>query len=56
MGTFSVDVEVENLNGGETVSVAALVDTGSSYTVLGRDLLETLGIETHGTTTVSIGR
>ena len=45
MGTFSVDVEVENLNGGETVSVAALVDTGSSYTVLGRDLLETLGIE-----------
>ena len=45
MGTFSVDIEVGGLNGGETVSVVALVDTGSSYTVLGRDLLEILGIE-----------
>ena len=44
MGTFSVDVEVGDLNGGETASMVALVDTGSSYTVLGRDLLERLGI------------
>ena len=44
MGTFSVDVEVGDLNGGETASIVALVDTGPSYTVLGRDLLERLGI------------
>ena len=45
MGSFSVSVEVGGLNGQELASVVALVDTGSSYTVLGRDLLERLGIE-----------
>jgi predicted aspartyl protease len=44
MGTFSVEVQVGGYNGGATADVVALVDTGSSYTVLGQDLLERLGI------------
>ena len=44
MGTFSVGLEVGNLNGGEYAAVEALVDTGASYTVLGSDLLERLGV------------
>ena len=46
MGTFSVKLEVGNLNGGEYAAVEALVDTGASYTVLGSDLLEGMGVET----------
>ena len=38
-------LEVKNANGGEYASIAALVDTGSSYTVLGEDLLASLGIQ-----------
>ncbi len=45
MGTFSVMLEVKNTNGGEYASVDALVDTGASYTVLGEDLLVSLGIQ-----------
>ena len=45
MGTFSVMLGVKNTNGGEFVSVEALVDTGASYTVLGEDLLASLGIQ-----------
>jgi predicted aspartyl protease len=45
MGTFSVNIELQGMNGGESASVIALVDTGSSYTVLGGDFLEQLGIE-----------
>ncbi len=44
LGTFNVPFEIKNLNGGEFVGVEALVDTGSSYTVLGEDLLGLLGI------------
>ena len=45
MGTFTASLEVGNMNGGEFARVEALVDTGSSYTVLGEDLLASLGIE-----------
>ena len=45
MGTFSVMLEVKSTNGGEYASVEALVDTGASYTVLGEDLLASLGIQ-----------
>ena len=37
-------LEVKNANDGEWASVAALVDTGASYTVIGEDLLASLGI------------
>ena len=33
------------MNGDKFVAVEALVDTGSTYTVLGSDLLETLGVQ-----------
>ena len=33
------------MNGGEFSALEALVDTGSTYTVLGSDLLEALGVE-----------
>ena len=45
MGTFSVSLEVGNLAGGSFVQIDALVDTGATYTVLGGDLLERLGVE-----------
>ncbi len=43
-GVFNVLIEVSNLDGHEFVAVEATVDTGSSYTVLGEDLLTGLGI------------
>lgn len=45
MGTFSVMLDVRNNNGGEWASVAALVDMGASYTVIGEDVLASLGIQ-----------
>ena len=45
MGTFTVPVEVASPSGGEFIQVEALVDTGSTYTVLSRDVLGHLGIE-----------
>ena len=44
MGTFSVTIQVGDLAGQNFVDQEALVDTGSSDTVLPRDLLEGLGI------------
>ena len=44
MGVFSVLLEVGNPMVGEFVVVDAMVDTGSSYTVLREDLLADLGI------------
>ena len=44
MGTFSVALHVGDIAGGQFVQVEALVDTGSSDTVLPREILEGLGI------------
>ena len=44
MGVFSVQLGVRHSKGHEFVAVEAMVDTGSSYTVLGEDLLSDLGI------------
>jgi predicted aspartyl protease len=44
MGIFSVSLEVQSMDSGKFVEVEAMVDTGASYTVLGEDLLERLGI------------
>lgn len=45
MGTFSVNVEVSGSEAGPFVTVDALVDSGSTYTVLPKALLEELGVE-----------
>lgn len=45
MGVFSVPMEISNLDGHEFIEVEAIVDTGSSYTVVGEDLLSGLGIQ-----------
>lgn len=44
MGVFNVLLEVGSPAVGEFVVVDAMVDTGSSYTVLGEDLLVDLGV------------
>ena len=44
MGTFSVRIQVGDLEGRRYVEVDALVDTGASDTVLPRDTLRALGI------------
>ena len=44
MGVFNVQMEVGCPEVREFVVVEAMVDTGSSYTVLGEDLLADLGI------------
>ena len=53
MGTFTVHLEVGNLAGQEFVGIEALVDTGSTYTVLPRHVLELLGIESEDNQTFS---
>lgn len=44
MGTFTVSLQVGGLAGQRFVDIEALVDTGSSDTVLPREILEELGI------------
>jgi clan AA aspartic protease len=45
MGTFSVDFEVGDPRGERWERVEALVDTGASFTWVGSDVLERLGLE-----------
>jgi clan AA aspartic protease len=47
VGTFSVRIEVGDPERKRFVPVDVLVDTGSTYTVLPRPLLEELGAESH---------
>lgn len=47
MGTFKVDIEIGDTKGEHFERVSALVDTGSTYTVAPRTLLERLGVEPH---------
>jgi clan AA aspartic protease len=47
MGTFTVRVDVGDPVRRRFVPVDVLVDTGSTYTVLPRGLLEELGVEAH---------
>lgn len=44
MGVFNVQLAVSSPEAREFVVIEAMVDTGSSYTVLGEDLLADLGI------------
>jgi carbon-monoxide dehydrogenase small subunit len=51
MGTFKVDIEIGDPQGEHFERVEALVDTGASFTVLPRSLLERLGVPSHGART-----
>ena len=44
MGTFNVTIELGNLEQTRSESVRAMVDIGSTYTVVPRPLLERLGV------------
>ena len=44
MGHFRVGVQVGHQSGGRLVAVLALVDTGSTYTWIPRDVLDGLGV------------
>ncbi len=48
MGTFTVSLQVGDLAGQQFVDVEALVDTGSTYTVLPKEVLERLGVKQEG--------
>ena len=45
MGTFSQTLRLDSMDGERSVETEALVDTGASYTVVPRSLLEELGVE-----------
>ena len=44
MGTFSVPLQVGDLQGQQFIEIEALVDTGASHTLLPRELLSALGV------------
>ena len=45
MGSFNVNFEIANRNGGEFVPVEAMVDTGSIYTFIPEETLQRLGVQ-----------
>jgi clan AA aspartic protease len=47
MGTFQVEIEIGDPQGERFEALPVLVDTGSTYTVLPRRLLERLGVRPH---------
>jgi len=55
LGTFSVTIQVGDLAGRKFVDLDALVDTGSTYTVLPKETLDQLGIEQEGQRTFELG-
>ena len=55
MGTFTVALQVGDLAGQHFIDVEALVDTGSTYTVLPKDMLDQLGIEREGQRRFELG-
>lgn len=48
MGTFTLPVQIGDLAGRRFVEVTALVDTGSTYTVVPRNVLSELGVAQEG--------
>jgi len=55
MGTFTVSIQIGDLAGQQFVEVQALVDTGSTYTVLPKEVLEQLGINQEGQRRFELG-
>lgn len=49
MGMFTVPIQISAAEGGESMEVEALVDTGSFYTMLPDRLLRELGVKPIGT-------
>lgn len=47
MGTFSVDIEIGSPDGSRYEVVEALVDTGASFSMVPRGMLERLGVTAH---------
>ncbi len=45
MGTFTIPLEVADLQGTQFIEVESLVDTGATYTSIPKDVLQRLGIE-----------
>lgn len=45
MGTFTTKVEVGSTTGGHFIFVEAVVDTGASYSLFPRSVLEQLGVQ-----------
>jgi len=45
MGSFRVRIEIANPEGARVEAVEALVDTGATYTMVPRDLLQRLGVQ-----------
>ncbi|HEU0075226.1 MAG TPA: retroviral-like aspartic protease family protein [Dehalococcoidia bacterium] len=54
MGTFNVEIQVGDQQGDRFEAVDALVDTGSTYTVLPGAMLRRLGVEPHRTSTFEL--
>ena len=48
MGTFSAEIQIGNQETGEFLQLEALVDTGSTYTLLPSEILNRLSIKTVG--------
>ena len=55
MGTFNVSIQISDFAAQQFVEVQALVDTGSTCTVLPKDLLEQLGINQEGQRSFELG-
>jgi len=55
METFNVSIQIGDLAGQQFVEVQALVDTGSTYTVLPKEVLEQLGIDQEGQRSFELG-
>lgn len=55
MGTFTVGLQLGNLDGREYIDLEALVDTGATYTVLPSDVLDQLGIAKEGQRSLELG-
>ena len=45
IGTFSVEIQIGNQETGEFLQLEALVDTGSTYTLLPSEMLSRLGVK-----------
>ena len=55
MGTFNVAIQLGDLARDRFIDMDALVDTGSTYTVLPMDVLDQLGIEKEGQRSFELG-
>lgn len=55
MGTFTVSIQVGDLEGERFIEIEALVDTGSTYTVLPMDMLDQLGVAPEGRRSFELG-